>query len=659
MVPISCELLGENPKTESKVRVHTLTQEREYRTKQFGSKTIFDLFERSAMEHAGKPFLGHRQFLNRRPDRYVWMSYKQASDKVLQLATGLVKIGLEPGTKLALFANNCPSLFLVEMAAFRQSAVSVPLHPILEHDEPTLEHNLNISGAQMILTHFSFVPMLLRLCARLPQLKTIITLEPVDNEICSWALLHGMVLLSLNQVEDLYDGTPTKAHPPKPDAISHIPFSEGINAIPAGVIVTHAMITSVVDALLLLEEHQQGYTFHSSDVHLSYVSNANMFEIVLGTAMMAAGAKIGCWSGQQDLLMDDLKTLQPTVLASSPRIFKKIYEQVNDQIQKASMVEKSIFRAAMIDNKLQISKMPFIGGLMQSAVFGRVRRVLGGKIRLLFNGVKSLDTDVGDFLRTVFGCPLVETYGQMETCFAVSMTPTPKHMVRGTVGVPLPSCHVKLVDVPELGYLTTNSLGAGEICIKAPYLFKGYYKDSARTQLVIDKDGFFHTGDIGKFEQGHLVFLSSFRHYIRLRNTFFVDPIKIEAAYSKHTLISNIMVYGDSTKNYLAAIVVITPPVLFEFLKQHDILPDDQPLDLVVQDTKIRKLIAAKLNHWVQENNLLQDNELFKEMILDTTPFADNGLLSATFKTKRHQVLRHYATQMERVWMHGAGSIRS
>ena len=368
---------------------------------------------------------------------------------------------------------------------------------------------------------------------------------------------------------------------------------------------------------------------------------------------VAVGGQIGAWQGKEELLFDDIQQLSPTFLAASPRIFRIIFDQVNSQIENSSIIQKSLFTSALMESKINmIIGGSFIDDIWKRACFASVQKFLGGRIRLLFSGVSKISPDIARFMKTVFQCPLIQTYGQVETCFVAAMSPVEEMQRPLTVGIPLPSTFIKLVDIPHLGYLTTNNPPTGEICIKGPICFQEYYQNPTKTKAAIDKDGWFHTGDIGGWDsKGYLVFKGSFENLIELNGVEkrIIDPVKVEALYLKHRLVKSIMIHADDQRRFLSAIIIVEPSQLFLFLKEHDIT-SDAPIEVLVQDNNIRMLVTTKLNHWALQENLLSDFELFKDLVLDYIDFKANSLVSRTYQLKRDHIRKHYQTAMELVW---------
>jgi len=202
---------------------------------------------------------------------------------------------------------------------------------------------------------------------------------------------------------------------------------------------------------------------------------------------------------------------------------------------------------------------PFI----DNTVFSTYKKLLGGNVRVIFTGSAPINPDIIKYLRIVFGVPIVEGYGLAETCGGSFFTQH-RDVELGYVGGPITSVEVKLQDIPDFGFYSydTNDKGEwtpkGEICLRGPTLFKGYYKDEDSFNESVDSEGWFHTGDIAMRlpHNGAFKYIDRVSSVFKLSNGLFVPPGKLETIYSKSNFVNQILVYGDPSKDHLVAVVV-------------------------------------------------------------------------------------------------------
>ena len=196
-------------------------------------------------------------------------------------------------------------------------------------------------------------------------------------------------------------------------------------------------------------------------------------------------------------------------------------------------------------------------------------------MRLLTSGASPVSADVLLFLRICFGCCVLEGYGMTETSCLISITPLGDAQL-GHVGAPTPACEVKLADLPEMGYTNADSPSPrGEICVRGPILFRGYYKDEAATRETIDAEGWLHTGDVGAWlPGGRLKIIDRKKNIFKLAQGEYVAPEKIENVYARSPLVMQSFVYGDSLRAQLVAVVVPDPEAMLPWAAQRG-LPQD------------------------------------------------------------------------------------
>lgn len=260
-----------------------------------------------------------------------------------------------------------------------------------------------------------------------------------------------------------------------------------------GVKIPHSSILACASGLLALGKNGSFVELASSDVYLCHLPFSNIFERVVSAAMISVGASIGFSQGDQINLICDFYNLRPTILASDSHLFNEIYQSYEDN--------KSIGDC-----------------LLETIQLESIREGFGGRVRAIISGSAPLSPEVLNFLRTCFQCQVYEIYGQPETCAFTCLK---------TEGfyVPAPSCEIKLVNVPEMGYFANDPIRPrGEICARGPSCYTGYYKviedyaDGYNVPEILDSKGWVHTGDIGEWDScGRLRIIDKMQNVRRLK----------------------------------------------------------------------------------------------------------------------------------------------
>jgi len=213
------------------------------------------------------------------------------------------------------------------------------------------------------------------------------------------------------------------------------------------------------------------------------------------------------------------------------------------QIGQANPVARKIFWTAYNYKKAHVMKGDGRGGplgpVFDKLVFDKIRAKLGGRVQMMSSGASPISPEVFLFLRVVFGGVVLEGYGMTETACLITLTVPGDPVCGGHVGAVIPSCEVKLVDIPEMNYSNMDSpYPRGEICVRGPILFSGYLKNEAATRETIDETGWLHTGDVGMFiEGGRLRIFDRKKAIFKLAQGEYISPERIEAVHTKSPLI--------------------------------------------------------------------------------------------------------------------------
>jgi long-chain acyl-CoA synthetase len=392
------------------------------------------------------------------------------------------------------------------------------------------------------------------------------------------------------------------------------------------------------------------FTLGPDDVHISYLPLAHIFERLVFTAMMIVGASVGYYQGDNLKLVDDIAVLRPTVFCSVPRLLNRIYDKVMGTVKEKGFIAQALFDFAY---KSKIYNLKEYGEvkhwLWDAVVFSKIRAKFGGRIKGILSGAAPISPDVMDFLRVCLSCEVYEGYGATETCAGTALTVSGDLTV-GHVGVPVPSNEVKLVDIPEMGYTSQDKpFPRGEVCVRGPNCFVGYFKDEEKTRETIDADGWVHTGDVGEWDdRGRLKIIDRKKNLFKLAQGEYIAPEKIELHLTKNPFIQQAFVHGDSLKSSLVVLIVPERDVLLKWTSDQNEI--DKALDysvLLKHDALIAHYKAQLASFGRNGSNELKGFEIPRELILLQEPFTiENDLLTPSFKVKRFEVRRRYQSEL-------------
>uniref|UniRef100_A0A668AJR3 Long-chain-fatty-acid--CoA ligase n=1 Tax=Myripristis murdjan TaxID=586833 RepID=A0A668AJR3_9TELE len=594
------------------------------------ARTMYEVFLRGLRVSNDGPCLG-----SRKPNKpYEWQSYREVADRAEYIGSALLHKGhSHTGDKfIGIFAQNRPEWTISELACYTYSLVAVPLYDTLGTE--AIDYIIDKASISTVICDVPDKVKLILDCVagRKHTMKMIIVMEAFESDLVTRGKECGIDILSLKEIEALGKANHHKPVPPKPEDLALICFTSGTTGNPKGVILTHGNIIANTAEILKPT---------TKDVLISFLPLAHMFERV--GVILIHGARIGYFQGDIRLLMDDLKTLQPTIFPVVPRLlnrmFDKIFGQANTPLKRwlldfASRRKEAELRSGVVRKDSMWDKL----------IFRKVQASLGGRVRLMITGAAPVSPTVLTFLRSALGCQFYEGYGQTECTAGCSMS-MPGDWTAGHVGAPLPCNSIKLVDVAEMNYLAAN--GEGEVCVKGPNVCQGYLKDPERTAEAIDKDGWLHTGDIGKWlpvSNTSIVDLSSQLRFDLLSlfivtDFFFMSTI----SYSFH---SSLLICKKSMA-CLVGIVVPDPDFLPGWVKKRGI---EGSYSELCKNMDVKNAILEDILMVGKEGGL-KSFEQVRQIALHPEMFSvQNGLLTPTLKAKRTELRNHFREQIDALY---------
>ncbi|XP_068254176.1 long-chain-fatty-acid--CoA ligase 5 isoform X2 [Nyctibius grandis] len=601
-------------------------------------KTLYEVFQRGLHASGNGNCLGYRK-----PNQpYQWLTYKQVLDRAQYLGSGLLQKGCKPSSSqfIGIFAQNRPEWIISEYACYTYSMVAVPLYDTLGPE--AIVYIVNKADISIVICDKpDKAEILLENCEqeKTPCLKMIILMDLFDKELKDRGAKVGVEILALQEVEELGRNNIREPVPPKPEDLCIVCFTSGTTGNPKGAMLTHQNV--VANSAAFLRCTEDTFECTSSDITMSYLPLAHMFERVVQTVIYSCGAKVGFFQGDIKLLTDDMKTLKPTLFPVVPRLLNRIYDKI--QSGAKSPVKRCLLNFAVIMKMAEI-KQGIIrnDSIWDQLIFKKVQETMGGRVRIMVTGAAPISPSVLTFLRAALGCQIFEAYGQTE-CSAGCTFSMPGDWTTGHVGAPLACNIIKLDDVEEMNYFSSNN--EGEVCIKGPNVFKGYLKDPEKTAEAIDKDGWLHTGDVGKWlPNGTLKIIDRKKNIFKLAQGEYIAPEKIENVYIRSAPVAQVFVHGESLRSFLIGIVVPDPETLPQFAAKMGIKGSYEDM---CKNPVMKKAILEDMVRLGKEAGL-KSFEQVKDLYIHTEMFSvENGLLTPTLKAKRAELVKLFQKQIE------------
>ncbi len=579
-------------------------------------------------------------------DPYKTIGWNKFTKDVYALASYLLDNGFKKGDRFAILSENRYEWALTDFAGQILGGINVSLYATLPAEQ--CEYIINDSGSTFFFVSTGIqLKKAVQIKGNTKSVKEIIAFDRPPNE----SLLNEKnVRLFEDVLEDgrarylkLSEKIEKDLKKVKPDDLSTLIYTSGTTGHPKGVMLSNANLVSNIKAAHKIID------IGSEDCTLSFLPLCHAFERVAGYyAILGGGAEI-YYAESVDTVSKNLVECSPTIVISVPRLFEKMYNIVLKNVQEGSAVKKGIFNWGIgVGKKASKSKSPLVKiqkKVADKLIFDKLKERTGGRVRLFVSGGAALPAEIGSFFEAA-GLRITEGYGLTETSPVMSVNPVGAERY-GTVGHVIPGVRVGIqrVDdgkiIAELSgedYPSDLSSEEGEILCKGPNVMQGYYNKKKETKEVIDDDGWFHTGDIGRFVDGYLQITDRLKHMIVNAGGKNIYPGPIEDQIKTSMYIDQTVVIGEG-QSFMSAFIVPDFESLQGYCRQNNITYGSE--EEVIKNEAIIKLLDQEIR---TINKKLASHEKVRQFRLLTEPFTvENGILTPTLKVKRKMIENIYA----------------
>lgn len=611
--------------------------------------TVYEIWNDSCSKNLSVSFLGWRSVHNGEVGPYEFLTYKQVDEKITNISSGLLNLGIKEKQCIGIYSVNKPEWTMSDLACIRSNIISVPLYDTLGN--ASIVYICNHTEMDTIIATANKALTILSLRDELTHLKRIIIMDSYGPTL-SEAAKHPtrpIELFLLSEIEEQGKNHSKPANPPKPSDVLTISYTSGTAGTPKGVIVTHANFVAALSAIEALNKDEKFLGVNSGDRHISYLPLAHILERVVVYFIIVLGCTVGFYQGDPLKLLDDVLAFKPTLFVGVPRVYNRIYDKIQDGIKSKGIISRFLFNMAFNSKLRNFRRTGKLNHwFWDKLVFSSIRSRLGGDLKVFFSGSAPMNPVVIDFIRICFSVPFLEGYGQTEIA-AAGTTSLHDDIWPGSVGGPFPCTEVKLVDVPELNYLSTDQpFPRGEVCFRGANVMSGYYKDPERTAETIDDDGWLHSGDIGKIdEMGRIHLIDRKKSIFKLSQGEYVAPERIEIIMNRFPLIEQSFVHGYSIKSYIVGIVVPNKEAFLSWSNDNGFNTDNY--NDLCKMPQVKKKFLEELTRFCK--TLLKGFEMPKSIYLEPEPFSvANDLMTSTFKLKRQSAISKYSSIIDRLY---------
>ncbi|MBI3591115.1 MAG: long-chain fatty acid--CoA ligase [Candidatus Melainabacteria bacterium] len=590
------------------------------------ASNLAELFKNQASKNSNRIAVEYRL---RRNESFKTISWEYFNTVVKEVAYGLIELGLHKGQKIAILSDTRYEWAVCDLAALSCGGVVVPIYPTLPNE--AVAYILNNSECQIVIVEDKGQLQKIRSqWSAFPQIKYAVVIEDLgdipehDDKIISLRKLRDKGMLNFSKDPYLID---KHIDDVCIDDVATIIYTSGTTGQPKGVMLTHKNILSVISVLSKM------LPIKSTDKFLSFLPLSHVFERVGGLYYAISTQTTISYCKSIDQIGPSLKDSGATIMLVVPRILEKIHSKINSQLKTSSGLKKAVFNWAYAVGERIVSKKnngklisPFdlvLAYIADKLVFSSIRKKLAPRLTCFVSGGAPLLKEIGEFFY-IIGIPVLEGYGLTETS-APATANTLKELKIGTVGKPLPNVQVKIAD-------------DGEILIKGPNVFLGYYKNQEATNEALS-DGWFSTGDIGEFDKDGFLKITDRKKDIIVNSAGKkIPPQNLENALKTSPYISNVVVIGDKRK-YLCALVTLDHVSISSYAKEHKLSnADDFPR--LIKEPQIVNLIEEEIK--LKTANCADYEQIRKFTILPDDFTIKSGEITPTLKVKRKYVQEKY-----------------
>ena len=646
-----------------------LQAERDYEDAVIGTNTIPRLFEESATRHADREAQWYKGGVYERsladgvvpaapPGQYAALTYEELRNIVQRLAAGLRDIGVGNGDRIGIFADTRMEWAQSDLAVLSAGGVVTTVYR--ESSPRQVSYLLDDPDADGVIVENE------ELLERVIEVETDLDLEfvVVMDELGTEAPTSRFDVLTL---ADVYERGDAAFDPDEwaswldsrdPEDLASLIYTSGTTGQPKGVQLSHANFRANVNGVRKRfgprpDKPDDVPTLDETARSLSFLPLAHVFERTAGNFVMFAAGGTVAYAESTDTVSEDIQLVEPTTATSVPRVYQRIFDRMRAQAAESDLRQSIFERAIEIGREHARTEDPGIGlrlkhTLADRLVFSQVKEQMGGNVDFFISGGGSLSKRLAELFEGM-GLPILEGYGLTETAPVVSTNP-PEDPRPGTLGPALANVDLDLdssVITVEQAQKARPDSEIGELLVKGPNLFEGYWEKPEATADAFTDDGWFRTGDIiERTADGYLVYHDRLKQLLVLDTGKNVAPGPIEDGFATSDRVEQIMVMGDDEK-FVSALVVPDFEAIRRWAESEGIdIPDTN--EAICRDDRVHEYVQQEVDRVNEGFEKYERIKEFRMVPAEWTP--ENDLLTPSMKVKRRRVLERFSEAYDEIY---------
>jgi long-chain acyl-CoA synthetase len=566
--------------------------------------------------HQQKNYQKDSMFVTKKKGIWTPMDTTTFIEKALLVSRGLIAFGISAGDKIAVASTNRVEWNILDIAVQQVGAILVPLYPNISVND--YRFILNDSSTRIcVVGNKELWDKISSIRKDVPSLEHLFVFDEIEG--CSnWS--------EISEKAEKTDPSEVKSRMDlvKSGDLVTIIYTSGTTGNPKGVMLSHVNILSNVFAC------QSRIPADNNSKVLSFLPVCHIYERMLHYLYMYIGCSI-YFGESMETIGENIREVKPDVFSAVPRLIEKVYDKIIAKGDELSGLKKKLFfwAVALAENYELKGKSPLYKmqlAIARKLIFSKWKLALGGNVKAIASGSAALQPRLARIFLAA-GIPILEGYGLSETSPVVTVNSFDKGICFGSVGTLIEHVEVKIAE-------------DGEILVKGPNVMLGYYNNEEATNEVMDKDGWFHTGDIGVFiEDKFLKITDRKKEIFKTSGGKYIAPQAMENKFKESRFIEQLIVVGEGEK-FPGAFIVPSFLFLKEWALQNNLNFDKLSNEEIVLQEKV----LLKFKEEIDEiNEFFGSWEQLKKFVLLPTEFSiDGGELTPTLKLKRKKIMEKY-----------------